>query len=278
MGSTRLRRPPAPTHAERARSAVARSGPAALVGTGCPIARPRVHHVRADGSAVIVLDDTEPVLREMGGAGPAGLAAMLEIADPAPVDLREPVRGLVWITGWLHQPDPASARRLAVHVADVRPDPALLDIGRDATLLKLVPGSVVLADAEGSVALTPVELAAARPDPFCRAEAHWLSHLEEAHPEVLLSLTRHLPAVLRDHPEARVRPLGVDRCGLRLRIETPERDHDVRLAWQQEAHSPEELRVQMGLLVNLSCGGATVRSATPQGITGWEPGDPAPRG
>jgi hypothetical protein len=276
MGSTRLRRPPAPTHAERARSAVARGGPAALVGTGCPIARPSVQHVRADGSAVLVLDDTEPVLREVRSAGPAGLAAMLEMADPAPVDLREPVRGLVWITGWLHEPDPASARRLAVHVADIRPDPALLDVGRDATLLKLVPGSVVLADAEGSAALTPVELAAARPDPFFRTEAHLLSHLEQAHPDVLLSLTRHLPPTLRDHPEARVRPLGVDRCGLRLRIETPNRDHDVRLAWQQEARSPEELRVQLGLLVNLSCAGATVRSTTPPGISRCDPGGPAP--
>ncbi|MGQ0577252.1 MAG: DUF2470 domain-containing protein [Pseudonocardia sp.] len=263
MGTTRLRRPPAPSHAERARSAVARGGTAALVGTGCPIARPLVHHVRADGSAVLVLDDAAPVLDRVRAAERSGLAVMLEIADPAPVDLREPVRGLVWVTGWLNLPDAASARRLAVHVADVRPHPALLDVGSGCTLLRLVPGSIVLADAEGTAALTPVELAAARPDPFCRVEQQWLAHLEQAHPEVLRALARHLPPGLRDVAGARVRPLGVDRCGLRLRVETAERDHDVRLAWQRDALTQDELRAQLALLVHAGCPGANVRSTTP---------------
>lgn len=277
MGTTRLRRPPAPSNAERARSAVARGGTAALVGTGCPVARPRVHHVRADGSAVLLLDDAEPVLDEVRAAERSGLAAMLELADPAPVDLREPVRGLVWITGWLGIPDPASARRLAMQVADLRPDPALLDAGFGSTILRLAPGSVVLADAEGTGALTPVELAAARPDPFCRIEAHMLGHLEHAHPEVFRSLARHLPPALRDVPGTRVRPLGVDRCGLRLRVETPDRDHDVRLSWHREALTRDELRVQLRLLVDAPCAGANVRTAAPPGVSGT-PHPPAPRG
>jgi len=48
---------------------------------------------------------------------------------------------------------------------------------------------------------------------------------------------------------ARVRPLGVDRCGLRLRVETPQRDHDVRLAFPGGASTPEELREQINRLV-----------------------------
>lgn len=263
MGTTRLRRPPAPAPAERARSAVARGGAAALVGTGSPVARPLVHHVRADGSAILVLADDEPVVEQVRHAERSGLAVMLELADPAPVDLREGVRGLLWITGWLHAPDPASARRLAVHVADVRPHPSLLDVGDGATVLRLVPGSVVLADAEGSAALAPVELAAARPDPFCRVECSWLAHLEDAHPDVLHALARHLPPALRDARGARVRPLGVDRCGIRLRVETTDRDHDVRLAWQQEALTQDELRAQMGLLVHAGCPHANVRSTAP---------------
>ena len=119
---------------------------------------------------------------------------------------------------------------MALQVADVRPHDRLLELGHGATLVRLDPGSAVLSDAEGSAALAPVDLAAARPDPFCRVEEHWLAHLEEAHPEVFVALARHLPAALRDCRSARVRPLGVDRCGLRLRVETPQRDHDVRLA------------------------------------------------
>ena len=104
MGSTRLRRPPAPTDAERARSLALRGGDAALVGTGSAPVTPLVHHVRADGSAVLLLDDDEPLLERVRGGQ---TAVMLELADRAPVDLREPVRGLLWITGWLWLPEPA---------------------------------------------------------------------------------------------------------------------------------------------------------------------------
>lgn len=255
MASIRLRRPPAPTDAERARSVVARGGSAFLVGTGAPRTAPLVHHVRADGSAVLLLDDDDPVVDRIRKAPGAEFAAMLELTDHAPVELREPVRALLWVTGRLWLPDPEAARRVALQVADVRPHPELLQLGHGATLVRLDPSSAVLSDAEGSAALAPVELAGARPDPFCRYEQHWLAHLEESHPEVLIALARHLPPRLRELRGARIRPLGVDRCGLRLRVEgpagaaTPRTDHDVRLAWQEPATTVDELRVQMGLLV-----------------------------
>jgi hypothetical protein len=172
------------------------------------------------------------------------------------------VRALLWITGRLRLPDAYSARRIALQVADTRPHPDLLLLGHGATLVRLDPGSAVLSDAEGSAALAPVELAGARPDPFCRYERHWLVHLEEAHPEVLAMLARHLPPWLRDLRSARLRPLGVDRCGLRLRVETSENkargaDHDVRLAWREEARTVDDLRVQMGLLISCPLQGDT---------------------
>ncbi|WP_343972025.1 DUF2470 domain-containing protein [Pseudonocardia aurantiaca] len=226
-----------------------RGGTAGLVGTGFPQAAPLVHHVRADGSAVLLFDDAEPVLDAVRAAPGGDFAVMLELADHAPVDLREPVRGLLWITGWLWVPDPESARRNALQVAEVRPDGNLLRLGHGATLVRLHPGSAVLSDAEGTAALAPVDLAAARPDPFCRYEQPWLAHLEQAHPEVLAALARHLPPALRDTRGAQIRPLGVDRCGIRLRIECTGVDHDVRIAWPGSATTVEELRVQMGLLV-----------------------------
>ena len=106
------------------------------------------------------------------------------------------MRGLLWITGWLWVPEPRAARRMALQVADVRPNERLLELGHGATLVRLDPGSAVLSDGEGCAALTPVDLAAARPDPFCRMEDHWLAHLEEAHPEVFIALARHLPPEL----------------------------------------------------------------------------------
>jgi hypothetical protein len=257
LGSTRTRRPPAPTAAERARSVAARGGIASLVGTGAPHASPLVHQVRADGSAVLLLDDAEPVLEEIRAAPRGEFAAMLELTDHAPVSLREPVRALLWITGRLRMPDTEAARRLAMQVADVDPNPDLLRLGHGATLVRLDPSSAVLSDAEGTAALSPLDLAAARPDPFSRYERQWLAHLEEAHPDVFLALAQHLPPALRDLRNARVRPLGMDRCGLRLRVEAPERDHDVRIAWPGTVTTVAELRVQMAQLVGCPFRGAT---------------------
>jgi Domain of unknown function (DUF2470) len=138
---------------------------------------------------------------------------------------------------------------MALQVADERPHECLLDLGYGATLVRLDPGSAVLADGDGTAALSPVDLAAARPDPFCRMEDLWLGHLELAHPEVFVARARHLPPPLAGIRGARVRPLGVDRCGLRRRVETPERDHDVRLGFAGGATTPEELHAQVNLLV-----------------------------
>jgi hypothetical protein len=253
VGSTRRRRALAPPAAERARSIALRGGTATLVGTARPEpVTPLVHHVRADGSAVLLLADDEPLLDHVRRTGRGAQGVMLEVADRAPVDLREPVRGLLWITGWLWLPDRRAARRTALQVAEERPHERLLDLGYGATLVRLDPGSAVLADGDGSAALSPVDLAAARPDPFCRLEDHWLGHLEQAHPEVFLALGRHLPPPLARIHGARVRPLGVDRCGLRLRVETPSHDHDVRLEFDGCAGTPEELHVQMNRLVGVS--------------------------
>ena len=260
MGCSRPRRPPAPADAERARSIAARGGTAALVGTGAHPVAPLVHQVRADGSAVLLFADDEPLLDQVRrGAGAFG--AMLELADPAPVDLREPVRGLLWVTGRLWLPDPATARRFAVQAAEVVADPDLLRLGHGATLVKLDPDFAVLSDPEGCTVLAPVELAAARPDPFCRCEGPVLAHLERCHGEAFSALARYLPAALRENRDVRVRPLGLDRLGLRLRVETPARDHDVRLAWTSAPTTVPELWAELRELI----GGAVPGVPRPAG-------------
>jgi hypothetical protein len=48
----------------------ARGGTAALVGTGCAASIPLVHHVHADGSAILLLSDDEPLLSRLREGGP----------------------------------------------------------------------------------------------------------------------------------------------------------------------------------------------------------------
>lgn len=240
-------RPPIPGPGERARTIAAR-GPATLLPalpTLPPAAedrpdriRPLLHHVHADGSVTVLLPDDS--------TDPEPTTTMVEVVDLAPVPLREPVRGLLWITGRLTPVPPAAARDLALALVEERPDPRLLDLGHGATMLHLAPISMVIADADGTHPVAPAAFAAAVEDPFCHQEAGWLRHLELSHPDVIHTLRRHLPDQLHG---GHLRPLGLDRYGLRLRVEAIEGDHDVRLAFDRPIATMDELSGELRRLV-----------------------------
>jgi len=243
---TTLRRPPAPTAAERAKTIASRDCPGNLMPTGGGGGErvvPHLHHVHASGSVSLLLPDDHPLLVR---ASEAEVAVMFELADCAPVDLREPVRGLLWITGWLRPLSLAAARARAVAISETRADPRLLDLGHGMTLLRLTPASLVLADAEGTQSLRPYMFSAASPDPFVSYERNWLRHLESDHPDVVEQLARHIPEELRG---GRIRPLGLDRFGLRLRVEAESGDHDVRLAFARPVDSPPQLAAELRRLL-----------------------------
>lgn len=245
---TSIRRPPAPNPAERAKTIATRGGPASLLPTqaraGLPVERvvPVLHHVHVSGSVSVLLPDEHAMVRACRETDRGELAVMFELADQAPVELREPIRGLLWITGWLRPLSATSGRARAVSIAETRPDERLLDVGHGVTLLRLTPASLVLADAEGTHSLRPHMFSAASPDPFHDYEAGWLQHLESDHADVVGALARHLPAGLAG---GRIRPLGVDRFGLRLRVESDRGDHDVRLAFSRPVDSPSRLATEL---------------------------------
>lgn len=205
-----------------------------------------LHHVHAEGSASVLLDAGHPLIATAESAPGGEVAAVLELADLAPVDLRERTRALLWITGRLRLLKPATARARALLIAETRPDSALLDLGHSARMLCLHASSLVLSDGEGTHSLHPSDFAAATPDPFCRHESEWLRHLEVDHADVLHRLGRHLPPELRG---GRIRPLGLDRFGLRLRTESEQGDHDVRLAFARPAQTQQEFAAELRRLV-----------------------------
>lgn len=222
----------APTTAERIRSTCIRARGALLAVDGAgPLTTP-LHHLLADGSFAVGV----PVEREINDGAPA----VLELADYAPLPLREPVRSLVWIRGRLHRVPPAQLHDTLDLIAAERPHPALLQVQTPVSapvsdgdsryaLARLELESVVVTDATGAEAVDAAALLAARPDPFSALESCWIRHLDSAHRDVVDRLASRLPARLR---RGEVRPLGLDRYGVRLRIETTEGDHDIRLPFR----------------------------------------------
>jgi hypothetical protein len=90
---------PAPTTAERIRSACVRAGGALLAVEGAePLTTP-LHHLLGDGSFAIAVPVGGAVATQLGDCEADGAQAVLELADYAPLPLREPVRSLVWIRG-----------------------------------------------------------------------------------------------------------------------------------------------------------------------------------
>ncbi len=92
----------------------------------------------------------------------------------------------------------------------------------------------------------------AQPDPFYALESRWLQHLELAHRDVVDRdvvdrLANRLPSPRR---RGRVRPLGLDRYGVQLRVEAEDGDHDVRLPFAKPVDDvtglSQAIRVQMG--------------------------------
>ena len=242
----------APTTAERIRSTCVRAGQALLAIEGVDGAEPLttpLHHLLADGSFAVAV----PVDCDADGA-----QAVLELADYAPLPLREPVRSLVWIRGRLRQVPLSAVPRLLDGIAAEHPNPALLQVqtpesgpvADDDTrylLARLDIESVVVTDSTGAEAVDVGALLAARPDPFCAFESCWIRHLDTAHRDVVARLAARLPARLR---RGDIRPLGVDRYGVRLRVESADGDCDVRLPFRQPVDDVtglgQAIRVLMG--------------------------------
>src|SRR5579875_3294227 len=93
--------PAAPTVAERVRSTCARAnGALVAVEQAQPVTTP-LHHLMADGSFAVAVPVNGAAAATVRASGASGAQAVLELADYAPLPLREPVRSLVWIRGSL---------------------------------------------------------------------------------------------------------------------------------------------------------------------------------
>ncbi|APA94791.1 hypothetical protein NS506_00712 [Nocardia seriolae] len=229
----------APTTAERVHSACAHAESAMLALPGLDPVPTSVHLLRQCGDMVVAVPMNSTAAGLVLGGGPGGSPGVLELTDQAPLRLRERVRSLVWLRGWVHAVPSHAQRALAGAVATDHPHPALLDIGHTATLLRLVIDSAVVADTSGADSVDREQLRDARPDPFCALEAGWLQHLQADHQDIIDRLARRLPHALRRG--ALIHPLAIDRYGVTLRIEAADTDHDIRIPFDNPADDLESL-------------------------------------
>jgi hypothetical protein len=236
-----------PSTAERIRSACVRAESALLALEGIEPETTPVHHLMADGSFATLVPTNSVAEAQVLAAGMAGTQAVLELTDYAPLPLREPVRSLVWIRGRLQRVPDSAVRETLDLIAVDDPDPVLLQVGSEFTLLRLEVESVVVADATGAESVGVGTLLEADPDPFCVMETCWLRHIDTDHRDVVARLASKLPGTLR---RGQVRPLGLDRYGVRLRVEGDEGDHDVRLPFAKPVDDvnglSQAIRVLMG--------------------------------
>lgn len=216
----------APTTAERIRSLCARSCSAMVAVEGLDPTPTAVHHLLRDGSFAVTAPAGCVLTERVVSAGGAGVQAMLEITDYAPLPLREPVRSLVWLQGGLREVPAVDVPAMLDLIAASDPNPALLEVNANHALMRLEIESIVVADSTGAESVPLSTLLGARPDPFSAMESCWLQHLESAHRDIVDRLAARLPHSLR---RGRVRPLGLDRYGVQLRVEGEDGDHDVRL-------------------------------------------------
>lgn len=242
-----------PTTAERVRSACARAASSTLAVAGADVVGTSLHHLFDDGTFAVAVPSDSAIAAMVVAAGSAGMPALLELTDQAPLPLREPVRSLVWVRGNVVAASDREARGIVDVIASRIPDPALLDIRTDMrlrtepgpVLLCLTVESVVVADSTGAESVDVSALLSARPDPFCALEAGWLSHIDHDHRDLVERLARRLPLNLQ-HGEVRL--LGIDRYGIQLRVEGAESDHDVRLPFNEPVNDTAGLSQALRIL------------------------------
>lgn len=236
----------APSTAERVRSVCLRSDTSVLAVEGSAPVATSMHFLREPGEVVVVVPADSTVGALAFQAGRAGIPAVLELTDHAPLALGERVRSLVWLRGELRRVPETAERSVAAAVASQFPHPGLLDVGHGGVLLRLILDSVVAADSTGAEPVPVRDLLRADPDPFWEIEGDWLRHLDTDHAEMIAAIARRLPPSLR---VGRPRPLSLDRFGIGLRIESETGDQDVRVPFPHPVADSTELSRALRILV-----------------------------
>ncbi|MCA0146958.1 DUF2470 domain-containing protein [Blastococcus sp. LR1] len=213
------RQPPA---AERARTVALRPTSAlhvAGIGT-CPVLAATV---TADGEVLLVVPSSGGVVDALRGSPLGDAPARLTVTDRSPLPLAHPVRGLVQLAGWLTPVPAADVAQLVLDFAETAPVEALFEVGLTATLVRMDLAEVELEESGTCVDVDPDDFRDASPDPVSRAEIDLMAATGGPLGR-LCGRVQHW-AGRRDD----VRLLGLDRFGVRFRVQSRRGCYDLRV-------------------------------------------------
>ncbi|SNR60698.1 hypothetical protein [Blastococcus mobilis] len=241
---TTRRQPPA---AERARTVAARpTSSLCLAGSG--ICQLWGAATTADGDVLVVVPIDGAVMDALRNSPLGDVPARLIVTDRTPFPLPHPVRGLLQLSGWIAPVPADDVPRLVLDFADAYPCESLFDVGLTATLVRLDLAEVVLEDAGGTTDIEPEDYLAARPDAISAAE----TELMTAECDALGRLCRRVQRWAGRQDDVRL--LGLDRFGVRFRVQSRQGCYDLRVPFASPLESPAGFAAAVGHL--LTCGPA----------------------
>ncbi|MER5182783.1 DUF2470 domain-containing protein [Streptomyces sp. NPDC002896] len=216
-----------PTAAERIRSVLVRAGSLTLTTDGHRYDLVGLHHVDGKGQVRLRLPADDPLVARAVCAPRGALAALLEFTDVSPTSVRARVRAKVTLSGWL------------ALTGDTEDDGDDADDADDGSSLRLDLARATLETGEDMVVVGLDELVLAEADPLAVEEAALLTHLVDAHQDMVTRLARLAgPRLLQG--VVRVQPVALDRYGITLRCEYASGHGDLRLLFPEPVRDPAQ--------------------------------------
>ncbi|TYP86605.1 DUF2470 domain-containing protein [Blastococcus xanthinilyticus] len=222
------RQPPA---AERARTVALRPA-AALHVAGLGACQVSAVATTGDGDVLLVVPAGGGVQTALRDSPLGDVPAMLTITDRAPFPLRHPVRAMVQLTGWLTPVPEPEVPAQVLAFAESCPAEALFEVGLGTVLVRLDLAEVGLEEAGTSVDVDPDAFRAARPDVVSGAEGELVAQQRAP----LDRLVGRVQRWAGRHDDVRL--LGLDRFGVRFRVQSRHGCYDLRVPFESPLDGP----------------------------------------